>query len=222
MGPTSSSDTPALLKPVLRGRFHQIALLLAIPAGIILIAQARSGGARAAVTIYSLSLVAVFGTSAAYHRLDWSPTWHRRMRTLDHSMIFLLIAGTGTAFAALALRGSWRVSFLVVLWAGAVLGVTFKLVRIDGFTRLGGFLYIALGWVGIATAPQAIREADVFPLILIAIGGVMYTVGAVIFYRKRPDPKPLVFGYHELWHAFVVAASACHYAGITLLLRTTA
>jgi hemolysin III len=221
MGHTLPTEVPTPLKPLLRGRFHQAAALFAIPAGILLIVQARTGWKRTAVAIYAATLIAVFATSAAYHRLNWSPAWHRRMQKLDHSMIYLLIAGTGTAFAALALHGAWRVVFLVVVWSGATVGIVFKFVKIDGFTRLSGFLYIALGWVGVATAPQAIRDADIVPLILIAIGGVMYTVGAVIFYRGRPDPKPLVFGYHEVWHVFVVAASAFQYAGITLLLRTT-
>lgn len=137
-------------------------------------------------------------------------------------MIFFLIAGTGTAVGSLVLEGAWRVAFLAILWAGAVVGVSFKLVKIDGFARVGGFLYIALGWTGAATVPQAIRAARPLPLILIGAGGILYTVGATIFFRRRPDPKPLVFGYHEIWHAFVVAACACQYAGITMILRTAA
>lgn len=213
-------EATAASKPLLRGRLHQAALFLVTPAGILLIVQARSGGIRLAMSIYAASLFALFATSTAYHRINWSTTAMRRMRRLDHSMIFFLIAGTSTAFGALALKGLWRTLFLSVVWAGAVMGITFKLVKIDGFGRLGGFLYIALGWVGALTIPQAIREAEPISLILIAVGGVMYTVGAVVFFRRRPDPKPLVFGYHEIWHALVVAASACHYVSITILLRT--
>lgn len=135
-------------------------------------------------------------------------------------MIFFLIAGTGTAFGVLVLTGWMRAVFLITLWIGATMGIIFKLVKIEGFVRFGGFLYMALGWVGIATVPQAIQESEKLPLILIAIGGLMYTVGAIVFFRRRPDPKPLVFGYHEIWHTFVVAASAFQYTAITMLVRT--
>jgi hemolysin III len=207
-------------KPLWRGRLHQLMVFVAIPAGVLLIVQARTGSARVAVSVYALSLVALFGTSAAYHRGNWSPKALRRMRSLDHSMIFFLIAGTGTAFGVLVLTGWMRVVFLVTLWIGATMGIVFKLVKIEGFARLGGILYMGLGWIGVATVPQAIQGSEVLPLVLIAIGGLMYTVGAVIFYRRRPDPKPLVFGYHEIWHSFVVAASACQYTAITMLVRT--
>jgi hemolysin III len=212
--PLSPSE-PA--RPLLRGRLHQITVFVAIPAGIWLIVRAQDASARIAVSIYAVSLVALYATSAAYHRVNWSPAARRRMRSLDHSMIYLLIAGTGTAFGVLVLEGFLRVIFLIVLWAGAVTGMVFKLVKIEGYARLGGFLYIALGWIGVATVPQAISRAETVPLLLIALGGIMYTVGAIIFFRRRPDPVPAVFGYHELWHSFVVAASACQYAAITML-----
>ena len=169
--------------------------------------------------IYALSLVGLFGASAAYHRLNWSPTALRRMRSLDHSMIFLLIAGTYTAFGVLVLQGLWRLLVLVVVWTGALMGITLKLVKIEGFTRVGGTLYMALGWIGIAALPQVLNESEALPLLLAAVGGLMYTAGAVVLLRRRPDPNPLVFGYHEVWHSLVVAASTCHYAAITLLLR---
>jgi hemolysin III len=217
-GPETVAVVP---KPLLRGRLHQAALLLAVPASILLVGRAEPGSVRLAVAIYALSLIALLGTSTAYHRLTWSPTALRRMRALDHSMIFLLIGGTNTAVSTLVLKGAWRWFLMSIVWAGALLGIIFKLVKIDGFRRLGGTLYIVLGWVGIAAVPQAIKETDPLPLVLIGVGGLMYTVGAVVFFRRRPDPKPLVFGYHEIWHAFVVAACACHYAGITMLLRAT-
>ena len=219
--PLNDSVEPiARQKPLLRGRLHQVMALVVVPAGVVLIGQARTGAVRLAVSIYALSLLALYGTSAAYHRMNWSPKALRRMRALDHSMIFFLIGGTSTAFAALVLNGWLRVAFLAVVWAGALTGIVFKLARIDGYARLGGFLYIALGWVGVATVPQAINQAEVVPLLLIAAGGLMYTIGAVVFYRRRPDPKPLVFGYHEVWHTFVVAATACQYTAISMLLRT--
>jgi hemolysin III len=142
--------------------------------------------------IYALSLVGLFGASAAYHRLNWSPTALRRMRSLDHSMIFLLIAGTYTAFGVLVLQGLWRLLVLVVVWTGALMGITLKLVKIEGFTRVGGTLYMALGWIGIAALPQVLNESEALPLLLAAVGGLMYTAGAVVLLRRRPDPNPLV------------------------------
>lgn len=174
---------------------------------------------RIGVAIYAVALIGLFGTSAAYHRLRWSPRALRIMRSLDHSMIFFLIAATHTAFAMMVLDGVWRWIVLSLVWAGTTLGIAFKLIRIDGFSRVGGTLYIALGWLGVATMPAALREAGVWPLVLIAAGGLMYTAGALVLLRRRPDPNPRVFGYHEVWHALVVLASACQYGAITLMLR---
>jgi hemolysin III len=169
--------------------------------------------------IYGLSLIGLFGASAAYHRLNWSPGALRWVRSLDHSMIFLLIAGTYTAFGVLLLRGLWQL-VLVVVWTGALVGITLKLIKVDGFSRVGGTLYIGLGWMGIVALPQVLSESGALALVLTVAGGLMYTFGTVVLLRRSPDPKPLVFGYHEIWHALVVAASTCHYVAITLLLRT--
>jgi hemolysin III len=212
-------DPVPTAKPRLRGQLHKVALFLAIPAGIRLVIEA-SGAVRVAMIIYASSLVGLFGVSAAYHRLQWSPRALRRMRSLDHSMIFLLIAGTYTAFGALALHGLWRILVLGIVWTGAVVGIVLKLINIDGFSRVGGTLYIALGWIGIAALPEILSESGALPLVLTFTGGLMYTVGAVVLLRRRPDPRPLVFGYHEIWHSLVIAASTCHYAAISVLLRT--
>jgi hemolysin III len=206
-------------KPRFRGRLHQAALVIAVPASVRLVGVTPSGSVRLAMIIYASSLVGLFGASAAYHRLHWSPTALRRMRSLDHSMIYLLIAGTYTAFGVLVLHGFWQLLVFVVVWTGALLGITLKLVKVEGFSRVGGTLYIALGWIGIVALPQVLSESEALPLVLTVAGGLMYTAGAVVLLRRRPDPNPLVFGYHEIWHALVVAASTCHYAAITLLLR---
>ena len=210
-------DPVATARPRFRGQLHKVALFLAIPAGVRLV-TAASGAVRVAMVIYASSLVGLFGVSATYHRLQWSPRAHRRMRSLDHSMIFLLIAGTYTAFGVLVLHGQWRLVVLGVVWTGALLGIVLKLVRIDGFSRVGGTLYIALGWTGIAALPEILSKSEALPFVLTLAGGVMYTVGAVVLLRRRPDPSPLVFGYHEIWHSLVVAASACHNAAISMLL----
>ncbi|MBI4728732.1 MAG: hemolysin III family protein [Acidobacteria bacterium] len=213
---------PALPKPRLRGRFHEIAFFLAVPAGAALVLAARRGTVRFAVAVYALSLAGLFGSSAAYHRLDWSARALRRMRRLDHSMIFLLIAGTYTPFSMLALHGAWRIAVLAGVWAGAIAGIVLKLVKIDGLRALGGTLYIALGWIAVIALPQMVRGLRAVPGALIVAGGVLYTAGAVVLLRRRPDPNPRVFGYHEIWHSMVIGASACHYAAILMMVRAAA
>jgi hemolysin III len=218
--PTRSEQVALLPKPKLRGWLHLITLFIAIPASIWLVLSAPSGTPRAAIAVYGITLIGLFAASSAYHRGNWSVRWLRRMRTLDHCMIYLLIAGTNTAFSVLVLHGFIQWLLLVAVWVGAIVGIAFKVIKIEGFARLAGVLYIGMGWIAVAAIPQAISESEALPLLLVAAGGLMYTVGAIVFFLRRPDPRPLVFGYHEIWHTFVVAASACQYAAITLLLRT--
>ena len=205
------------LKPLLRGRLHQAAFFAAIPAAVVLVAVAPTTVARVAGTVYAASLVGLYGSSAAYHRLRWSRRALQRMKRLDHSMIFVLIAGTYTPFSLLVLHGAWSVAILATVWAGAAVGVALKLLRIDGMRLATGALYGTLGWLAILTAPQAVRGMSPTALGLLIAGGLMYTVGAVVLARRRPDPSPRVFGYHEIWHSFVVAAGACQYAAILLV-----
>ncbi len=206
-------------KPSFRGRLHQIAFFLAIPAGITLVIAARTGAARAAATIYALALAGLYGTSAAYHRLPWSSRSLRWMRRLDHSMIFVLIAGTYTPFAVLVLDGAWRVAILSIVWAGAALGILLKMVRIDGLKAVGGALYISLGWLAVVALPKIASGLNGPAVGLLLAGGVLYTGGAIVLATHKPNPDPRVFGYHEIWHSFVVAAGVCHYALIFSLVR---
>jgi hemolysin III len=209
---------PAPSKPRWRGRFHQVAFFVSVPAGLVLVALAEDWAARVAAAVYALSLIAVFGSSAAYHRGDWSPAALRRMKRLDHSMIFVLIAGSYTPVALLVLHGPWSVVILSVVWAGAVAGITLKLVRIDGFSVLTAALYMAMGWLALVAIPQLVNEMPTPALVLTVAGGLLYTAGAIVFALRRPDPVPAVFGYHEVWHAFMVAAAACHFAMISILI----
>jgi len=215
--PLSITEPAAPPKPRFRGRLHQAAFFVAIPAGILLVAVARTTTARIAAIVYALSLAGLYGTSAAYHRLPWSPRSLRRMKRLDHSMIFVLIAGTYTPFALLVLGRPWSIVLVSVVWAGAAAGVILKLVKIDGFSAVGGALYIVLGWMAIFTAPQIIRGVSGATAGLLLAGGILYTTGAIVLARNKPNPSPRVFGYHEVWHSFVVGASACHYAVILLV-----
>ena len=219
-GLSKESKTVPIPKPLLRGRLHQVALFVAVPAGVRLVIMAESDLVRAAMVIYALSLVGLFGSSAAYHRLNLSPGSSRILRSLDHSMIFVLIAGTYTALGVLVFPGVWQLIVLLVVWTGALAGITLKLINIDRFSIAGGALYMTLGWIGIAAIPPMLSNADILPLVLTVVGGLMYTFGTLVLLRRRPDPNPRVFGYHEIWHAVVIAASACHYVAITLLIPT--
>ena len=201
----------------MRGWFHAVAFFVSIPAGIVLVWSAGSTAARIAALVYSLSLAGLFGASAAYHTLPWSDLGRRRMKQLDHSMIYVLIAGTYTPFALLVLKGTWGVVLLAVIWIGAITGIIFKLISIDGFQVLAGTLYIVLGWLAILALPKLVQTLNLLELSLIIAGAVIYTLGAVGLLRRRPNPKPSVFGYHEVWHAAVIAACACFYVATLLV-----
>jgi hemolysin III len=204
------------MKPRLRGVSHQYAFFVAIAAGIALVALAQGMQARVALAVYALSLTAMFGASALYHRIDWAPRPRAWLRRLDHSMIYVLVAGTYTPFALLVLAPALGWTVLGVVWAGALAGIVLSLVWIDAPRWLSAVLYIALGWVSVAVVPQLWDRAGVMAVALLATGGVLYTIGAVIYARRRPDPAPRVFGYHEVFHVFVIVAATAHFAAIAL------
>jgi hemolysin III len=210
---------PRPTRPRLRGRLHQIAFLVSLPAGAALLAAAGSGRARVAALVYVVSLAAMFGTSAALHGRHWSPRAWLRMDRLDRAMIYVLIAGSWTPVILLALHPGWRVAFLALVWTLAATGVVLVLVRtanpVVGLTRM--VLYLGLGWASVLLLPQLVGTLGLGKVGLAMVGGLFYTVGVVVLVRQRPDPVPDVFGYHEVWHAFTVAAGACHFAFIWLL-----
>jgi hemolysin III len=202
------------MKPKLRGVSHQYAFFVSLGCGVALILAATNGRARLAACIYALAVSALLGTSALYHRVTWRPRARRWMRRLDHSMIFMLIAGTYTPVALLALKGSLATTILIVLWAGALGGVIFKLLWIDAPKWLFAGIYVALGLVSAAVfgeLPSAIGWLGVAGL---AAGGLLYVLGAVVYASGRPNPWPKVFGYHEIFHALVIVAAALQYAVI--------
>jgi hemolysin III len=174
---------------------------------------APGGQARVAATIYALSVTGLFGASALYHRITWSSTVARRwMRRLDHSMIFVLIAGTYTPFGLLALHGTIGTVILVGVWTGAAAGVVLKLLWIDAPTWLAALIYVLVGWVVVAAFPGLLDELGVTATAMVAGGGALYTLGAVVYALHRPDPVPTVFGYHEVFHALVILAAGLQYA----------
>jgi hemolysin III len=202
-------------RPRLRGVSHQWAFYFSLAAGLTLVIAAPAGEATIASAIYAVSVAALFGTSALYHRVTWpTPNARRWMRRLDHSMIFLLIAGTYTPFALLALEGTLATVILVVVWAGALGGIVLKLVWIDAPKALVAVLYVMLGWVAVAAFPELLDGLGVTSTVLVAAGGLLYTAGAVVYALGRPNPAPTVFGYHEIFHALVIAAAALQYAVI--------
>jgi hemolysin III len=201
-------------RPRLRGVSHQIAFFVSLVSGIALVVAAPDGQTRAEVAIYAASLSGLLGVSAVLHRRDWSPTVRRHLRRLDHSMIFVLIAGTYTPIAGTVLEGSLRTAVLSIVWIGALFGVILTVAWIDAPKWAAALPYVALGWVAVVAVPQLIDGLGVAGMSLLALGGALYTVGAVVYARKRPDPVPMVFGYHEVFHALVIAAAAAHYAVI--------
>ena len=201
------------LKPRLRGLSHQWAFFVSLLTGGALVLSAPTAEATVAAAVYAASVAGLFGASALYHRINWASAKARAwMRRLDHSMIFLLIAGTYTPFAVLALHGPLATAILIAVWAGALAGIVFKLVWIAAPKAVVAAVYVVLGWVAVAAFPQLISRLGVLPTALVAAGGVLYTVGAVIYALRRPDPVPTVFGYHELFHSLVIAAAALQYA----------
>ena len=210
----SSAALPEPAKPRLRGVIHQYAFFVALVLGACLVVLAPSGRPRLAASIYAVSVAGLLGTSALYHRRDWTVRARMWMRRLDHSMIFVLIAGTYTPFALLVLHGGLAQTILIVVWAGALGGIVLNLFWVRAPKWLTAGVYIALGWVAVAAMPQMTRAIGVVGVGLIVFGGVLYTAGAVIYAMRRPNPVPGVFGYHEVFHALVVAAAAAHFAAV--------
>lgn len=202
------------VKPRLRGVSHQYAFFVSLFCGVALIFAASGGRARLAATIYALAVSALLGTSALYHRVTWRPQARRWMRRLDHSMIFVLIAGTYTPVALLALPSSLGRAVLIVVWVGVGVGVVFKLVWIDAPKWLLVGVYVAFGCVSVAVFGELPGAIGWLAVAGLATGGLLYTIGAVVYASGRPNPVPGVFGYHEVFHALVIVAAALHYAVI--------
>jgi len=195
--------------------WHKWAFVMSVPLGIALVLAATSTRERVALAVYALSLMSLFGVSAVYHRVNWRTLGARRwMRRLDHSMIFMLIAGTYTPFAVIALHGTLAFAVLVAVWVLAAVGTSFNLIWISAPKWLLTIVYVSIGWAAAVALPELAEAVGVAGLALLALSGVCYTAGAVIYVVRRPDPVPTVFGYHELFHALVVVAAACQYAVI--------
>ncbi len=203
-------------RPRLRGVSHQWAFFVSLAAGAALVVAADTPRATVAMAIYAFSLSALLGTSALYHRVTWEPGPRRWMRRLDHTMIFVLIAGTYTPFALLIMHGTLADVILISVWALAVAGAVFNLIWWDAPKWVTSVIYLSTGWVAIAALPQLWQEIGPVGVGLIALGGALYTAGAVVYARRSPDPPPEVFGYHEIFHLLVIAAAAVQYAAVAI------
>ena len=211
----AAADAIAAVKPKLRGVSHEWAFFISLGLGAALIIAAKTSEATLAVTIYAVSLSALLGTSALYHRVNWTrPNVRLWMRRLDHSMIFFLIAGTYTPFALLVLHGPLAEAILLVVWIGAIAGAVVEMVWIDHPKWVAALIYMALGWVAAVAFPGLWGEIGLAGTMLVALGGLLYTAGAVVYATQRPNPNPRVFGYHEVFHLFVILAAAAHFAAV--------
>ena len=211
MSPEPIDGQPRLVKPRLRGVSHRWAFFASLFAGGALVRMAPGTRAVAAAMVYAVSVSALFGVSALYHEVTWSVPARRWMRRLDHSMIFLLIAGTYTPIGVLVLPGTLARVLLAVVWGGALLGVALNMIWIDAPKWFSAIVYIALGWVAVVAFPELLSQLGMTATGLIALGGVLYSAGAAVYALRRPDPVPAVFGYHEVFHALVIAAAVAHY-----------
>jgi hemolysin III len=209
------------VKPRLRGVFHQYAFFASLASGTLLVLLAATTRALVAAAVYAASMSALFGVSALYHRVTWTTSARRRMRRLDHAMIFLLIAGTYTPVGLLVLHGTLGAVVLAVVWGGALVGIVLQLAWTTAPRWLGGTVYLALGWVAVAAMPQLFARLGVTGGLLVVVGGLVYSAGAAVYALRRPDPVPAVFGYHEVFHLLVIAGVAAHFLAISLFALPT-
>lgn len=216
-GKVRPASAPAEARPRLRGVLHQYSFFVSIAGGAVLLALAPSLQARLSAAIYALSLSGLLGVSALYHRVTWGPRARRWMRRLDHSMIFVLIAGTYTPFAVLVASGTGTVAILAAVWLAALGAAVLQLCWIDAPKAVTVVAALVVSWIVVAATPGLAFQAGVAPLSLILAGGAFYTAGAIVYARRRPDPSPTVFGYHEVFHTLVVIAAAAHFAAIVTL-----
>jgi hemolysin III len=201
-------------RPVWRGKMHAWTFFASIPAGIALIVVAEGAAATIGAAIYSATLLLLFGTSAAYHRLAQSERARTIMQRLDHSMIYLLIAGTYVPLCLVAMPPSWGIPMLAIIGSLALIGVVLKLGFFHGARYVSHSLYIVMGWVAIVAMPVLVDNLTSMQLGLIIAGGVAYTIGMPVLLTRRPNPWPTTFGYHEVWHLLTVIAAGLHFAAV--------
>ena len=205
-------------KPLLRGWLHLISFEVSLVLGTLVLARAHGGVRIVALAVYAVSVSAMFGTSALYHRVNWVGAWHRLLQRLDHAMIFLLIAGTATPAFLIATHGTVRVVGLVAVWALTLTAAVIHMTWMNAPELLVGGTFVGLGWVAGLSLPAVWLHSGAVAGVLMLVGGLLYTVGALSYHRRWPNPSPAVFGYHEVFHVYVCAAAACQYTAIALFI----
>jgi hemolysin III len=193
---------------------HQAGFSVSLVVGTLLIVGADGASRHAAAAVFGGSVAACFGASALYHRVNWTPRLRLWMRRIDHAGVYLLIAGTYTPVCLLVLGGAWRLAVLVLVWIGAAAAVVVRFGWVDAPKWVAAALGIALGWAGLVVLPQLAARLNPAAVALLGVGGLAYTAGAIIYARRRPNPLPAVFGYHELFHALTLVGVACQYVAI--------
>jgi hemolysin III len=201
------------VKPRLRGVFHELGFYVALGLGFALVATAEGGRARVAAVVFSACVIICFGASALYHRPTWTPTVRSWLARLDHAGVYLLIAGSYTPFGLLVMSTEWAVPVLAIVWSGALAAILVKLLWVRSPKWLSATIGLSLGWVAVAAISQLLR-LPLAGVLLVAAGGLLYTGGAIVYIRRRPDPMPSILGYHELFHLLTLAATGCLYASI--------
>jgi hemolysin III len=210
LGVTATSER---VKPRLRGAFHEFGFYAALGLGFALVATAEGSRARTAAAVFSTCVIVCFGASALYHRPTWTPNVRAWLARVDHAGVYLLIAGSYTPFGLLVMSKDWAIPVLTIVWSGALAAILLKLLWVRSPKWLSATVGLALGWVAV-TASSQLLKLPLAGVLLVAAGGLLYTGGAIVYIRRRPDPVPSVFGYHEIFHVLTLAATGCLYASI--------
>ena len=205
-------------KPALRGWLHLLWFEVSLVFGTLLVVRAHGAARITAIAIYAASVSGLFGISALYHRGNWSPAWRQRLQRLDHAMIFFLIAGTATPAFLLAARGTFGLVCLIVMWSVTLVAAAIRMAWMSAPELVAGATFVGLGWLAGLSLPEVWAHVGVVPAVLMLTGGVLYTAGALSYHRRRPDPVPSVFGYHEVFHALVCAAATCQFVAIAVFI----
>jgi hemolysin III len=216
----AAEHLPDSVRPRLRGWLHAGAVPVSAAAGLVLVALSSGPAEVVASAVYAVTTVLLFTVSAVYHRGSWSDRTHGVLKRLDHANIFLIIAGSYTPFAVLLLAGGQQLALLLIVWIGALLGVAFRVLWVGAPRWLYVPAYVALGWVAVAFLPEITRVGGVAVLVLVAVGGLLYTLGGIVYGTRRPDPYPAWFGYHEVFHTLTLLAYVCQYVAVSMVVYT--
>lgn len=218
----SEGEARNAARPLLRGVSHQYAFLLSLVVGAGLVASAQTTRATVAAGVFAATVAGMFGASALYHRITWAPRPRAWMRRVDHAGIFLVIGGSYTPYTLIVLSGPIRIIVLALVWSGVLAAIALRFAWVSAPGWIAAVIGLVLGWISVIALPQLVEHVRPAGLALLFAGGVLYSAGAIVYALRRPDPAPAIFGYHEVFHALVVAAVACQYASIAFFVLPSA